>query len=75
MKITTEVVKPTPNPRKYPYLGEFRDGEVVLFTAEATGTTIKHSEYSRIGYSSTTWCEHTATPLPPGTTITIKVEE
>lgn len=62
MKSILEGKKPVEETRKYPYLGIFHDGEVVLFTAKDTGFSVHHPDVFR-PHLSECWNESAAESL------------
>ena len=74
MTIKCEVEVPeTTGERKYPYIGKSEMGNIVFFTSEGTGMTLKSIAHD-IGYFSKSWAECDFKPLPKGTTITLTQE-
>lgn len=60
--IKSEVKNEKKISREYPYLGQFRDGEIVLFVAPKTGFTIRQGTpiINGIGHFADTWGESDA---------------
>jgi hypothetical protein len=56
--------------REYPYLGKSKNGQIVLFTSENTGTNV-NGVISHMGTYSTEWFESTFKPLAPTESITL----
>jgi hypothetical protein len=61
-----------PKPRKYPYLGKFPDGGVVLFIHRRRGICVHGEE---IGQYSYRWDEARANPLDCGITLKNNLNE
>ena len=56
--------------REYPYLGKSKNGQIVLFTCESTGTNVNGIVLCMGTYSSE-WNESTFKPLAPSESITL----
>lgn len=46
---------------KYPYLGQFAHGTIILFTAKTTGVVVQSKNLNEIGYYSDGWQEENCT--------------
>lgn len=57
--------------REYPYLGKSKNGQIVLFTSENTGTNVNGLVLC-MGTHSSAWNESTFKPLAPTESITLR---
>ena len=70
MKVVVNKLENSSKQNPYPYIGQFKNGEVVLFVSANKGTVLANPQYIRkIGDYSETWIEFNATPLQGSVTL------